>query len=157
MKTLAAGALILSMVSTAHAGRDVREEITRDLVTVTNGEMIFERHALCSMTGRKLDQAIDLQYKLSVSAPTTSKISRDYFAFMSESIHLQLKKNLKESLPKRQKKRVEFVSCNEIPQPIGKPDVTTLAQMTNDGIQITFEANDHKERKTMLWSNLSGW
>lgn len=149
--------LLVLTVTTAQAQEpEWKTDLGEDLVEIRDDMMVVEEYALLKLNlqGQRTN---NLQVKLYAEAPTDGVLSRDNFvSFTTQFTYMTLVEIYANAYQLPASEYLEALEIEEIPNPIGTPDIEINMTATNDGLQIEFvnTAQNQRQRVTMTWEEM---
>ncbi|PEN14290.1 hypothetical protein CRI94_04425 [Longibacter salinarum] len=149
--------LLLVSVSVVQAQTpDWKAELGEDIVQIRGDKMMMEEYALLKLNveGQKTN---NLQVKLYAEAPKDGIISRDNFVNLTSMItYMSLLEIYARAYQLSASEYLQAVDIEQIPNPIGTPDIELNLTATNAGLQIEFvnTADNQRRRVTRTWEEM---
>ncbi|WP_143815299.1 hypothetical protein [Longibacter salinarum] len=135
---------------------DWKAELGEDIVQIRGDKMMMEEYALLKLNveGQKTN---NLQVKLYAEAPKDGIISRDNFVNLTSMItYMSLLEIYARAYQLSASEYLQAVDIEQIPNPIGTPDIELNLTATNAGLQIEFvnTADNQRRRVTRTWEEM---
>jgi len=155
--TIATVLLLLTFIPLVQAQTPEWEaELGEDLVEMRGDKMVIEDYALVKMSVQG-QETNNLQVKLSAEAPKDGIISRDNFVNLTSMItYMSLLEIYAQAYQLSASEYFQAVDIEQIPNPIGTPDIELNLTATNAGLQIEFvsTADNQRRRVTQTWEEM---
>jgi hypothetical protein len=158
MRRFLASALLLFLsISCLHAQTpDWKTELGEDLVEIQGDKMMLEEYALIKLNVQG-QETNNLQVKLYAEAPKDGIISRDNFVNLTSMVtYMSLLEIYANAYQLSASEYFQAVDIEQIPNPIGTPDIELNLTATNAGLQIEFvsTADNQRRRVTQTWEEM---
>ena len=158
MKTLLTTLTLLLIVPAVALAQDWREELGSDMVTISDGKMVYQEFGLVKITfpGYETNQ---FQVKLYSEAPHESVMTRDKFVALTSSYFtILLLESIAQAYQVTAAEFLEAFDYTELDNPIGTPDLEMNLFMTDEGMQfeIVNTQSGERVRHTMTWEEVFG-
>lgn len=146
----------LLLTASGMSAQDWREQLIRDVVTIKDGNMIYEETGLVKIEIAGYEPA-RFQVRVRSEAPARGVVSRDNFVSMTAQTFVTLFLAVfAEAYEASASAFLEGFDYTELAAPIGTPDIELNLVMTNEGIQfeIVNTASGERSRHTQTWAEI---